>query len=148
MTAVEERFWAKVDRRGPNDCWEWKAGLFPDGYGVFNLSPAQRNARAHRVAWQFANNQAPPRGLNVCHECDNPPCCNPGHLWLGTQKQNMHDMARKGRLRSGHAAKTHCPQGHPYSPENTYRQPNVTRRHCRECVRAAGRRYREKAKAS
>jgi hypothetical protein len=52
--------------------------------------------KAHRVAWTLANGPIP-AGMHVLHTCDNPPCCNPGHLWLGTQADNMADMARKGR---------------------------------------------------
>lgn len=86
------RFWSKVDIRGPDDCWVWKAGRFDSGYGVFTIK--RRNVRAHRFAYEIANG---PTDLCVLHKCDNPPCCNPAHLWEGTELENVHDRDRKGR---------------------------------------------------
>jgi hypothetical protein len=51
----------------------------------------------HRIAWEFEHGRAVPDGLCVCHSCDNPPCCNPGHLWIGTHADNAADKIRKGR---------------------------------------------------
>ena len=88
---VEQRFWEKVDKRGPDECWQWTACTGPTGYGTFD------GKRAHRVSWAWANGRPVPDGLVVCHSCDNPGCVNPAHLWAGTQRDNMHDCIRKGR---------------------------------------------------
>lgn len=95
-----DRFWARVDVRKQDECWPWiGATKTHSGHGVVPLkNPGQlaTTTTAHRVAW--ALNFGPiPDGQYVLHSCDNPPCCNPRHLWLGTQKDNLHDMAAKGR---------------------------------------------------
>lgn len=91
---AEDRFWSYVDKRGPDDCWEWKANRSPSGYGKF-MWRRGRTQMASRVAYHFSKGD--PGTLFVCHSCDNPPCCNPAHLWLGTHQDNMDDMDRKGR---------------------------------------------------
>lgn len=93
------RFWGYVHRCGPDDCWPWLGRLF-DGqrYGQFALDG--RPARAHRVAWMLTRGPIPD-GLYVCHSCDNPACCNPSHLWLGTHDDNMADRQAKGRTLRG-----------------------------------------------
>jgi hypothetical protein len=96
MTA-EERFWSKVDKRGPDDCWEWTGGKLR-GYGIFSAAHGH-SVRANRFAWETSFGPIP-KGKRVCHTCDNPPCCNPAHLFCGTQKDNVDDMFRKGRSRT------------------------------------------------
>jgi len=95
-----DRFWPKVAKREPNDCWEWSGARDPNGYGRFYHGRGSYKL-SHRVAWELINGVIPgPSGLlgmYVLHRCDNPPCCNPGHLFLGTHTDNMADMARKGR---------------------------------------------------
>ena len=88
------RFWSKVDRCGPDDCWEWKAGKHRQGYGL--LPYRRTHYHSHRVSW-FLTFGAIPAGMFVCHHCDNPPCVNPSHLFLGTAKDNAQDMIKKGR---------------------------------------------------
>lgn len=88
------RFWSRVDRSGgERSCWPWIGYRDKWGYGGFTRF---RKLLAHRVAWTIANGPIPDDML-VLHHCDNPPCCNPGHLFVGTHQDNMDDMAKKGR---------------------------------------------------
>jgi len=94
-----DRFWSHVDRRGPDDCWEWQLGRDVRGYGFVKITESV-NGRdqyfAHRVAYFLGHGEFPSE-LGVLHRCDNPPCCNPAHLFVGTQLDNVRDMYEKGR---------------------------------------------------
>lgn len=104
-----DRFWSKIDKtpgQGPKgDCWEWTTYRVGDGYGSFWVD--KQNVRSSRVAY-FLHFKTWPGESLVCHSCDNPPCCNPAHLFLGTHKDNARDCHNKGRhpiMRgSGHAS--------------------------------------------
>lgn len=89
-----DRYQAMVDRRGPDECWPWRGKPHSDGYG--RVRWAGRPTYAHRVSFEIANGPIPD-GLRVLHHCDNPPCVNPTHLFLGTDADNQRDKWNKGR---------------------------------------------------
>jgi hypothetical protein len=93
--AMEERFWNKVDIGSYDECWEWQAGLYPDGYGKFRTG--SKMERAHRIVYEM-NIGKIPEGLLVIHSCDNRKCVNPGHLRVGTMKDNARDCKERGRM--------------------------------------------------
>lgn len=98
---IVTRFVCKVKQGTESECWPWQAARFPTGYGQFNAGRdaygTQDTRYAHRIAFQLATG-IDPVGKVVMHACDNPPCCNPAHLRLGTQADNLQDASRKGRL--------------------------------------------------
>ena len=118
------------------DCIEWKGARHPEGYGQVWVKG--KKWRAHRLLWTQANGPIP-EGMCVCHRCDNPPCVNLEHLFLGTRADNSADMVAKGRQRKPSAGKTHCKHGHELTLENTYIFPSCRGRRCRTCVREANR---------
>lgn len=89
-----ERFWRKVHVGVPEICWVWHAYRHRQGYGMVGFDG--KLYLAHRVAWALCNGSIPAE-IMVCHTCDNPPCCNPKHLFLGTHTDNMRDMQQKDR---------------------------------------------------
>jgi hypothetical protein len=111
------------------DCLEWDMYIGTHGYGV--LSKGGKQYLAHRLVWEENHGPIPP-GMHVLHRCDNKPCINPEHLFLGTSADNMQDKIRKGR--DYNQKKTHCIHGHEFTPQNTYRRPSGGRK-CRACIR-------------
>ena len=89
-------FWTKVSVHGPEDCWEWQGGRLSQGYGRYWVGT--RDVLAHVFAWEVTKGPVPD-GLCVLHRCDNPPCCNPAHLFIGTRADNNADKIAKGRER-------------------------------------------------
>jgi len=128
--------------RQPNGCLELPGFRDKDGYGAIKEDGVQK--RAHRVAWTLAHGPIP-EGMRVLHHCDNPPCCETepseaypeGHLFLGTNADNMADCLSKGR--HGNQKKTHCPDRHEYTEANTYVHPVTGHRSCRTCMTTRGR---------
>lgn len=113
------RFLSKISiPSNPNECWIWVGSIGYDSYGRFKND--KKIEIAHRASFKFFNHiESLDRWQFVCHSCDNRKCVNPAHLWLGKPKDNTMDMIRKGR--SHQTRKTHCPSGHEYSEENTYK---------------------------
>lgn len=101
VRSLAERFWEKVAKAGPDDCWLWTAALNEHGYGV--MRPEERRSgpavKAHRVSAELAGMEI--HGLMVRHRCDNPPCVNPAHLEPGDAADNVGDMIARGRIARG-----------------------------------------------
>lgn len=94
---LAERFWAKVDHRGPNECWPWTGKSKNGGYGYIGLTGVSGgHLLSNRAAWMLTNGEIP-KGLVIRHTCHNRLCCNPAHLVPGTRADNVSDMwANKG----------------------------------------------------
>jgi hypothetical protein len=128
------------------DCIEWKRGKSGNGYGMVWVPELKQNVGAHRVAWEQSFGPIP-EGMVVMHLCDNKACINVLHLALGSQKDNMRDMAEKRR--HANSVKECCPAGHPYEGDNILwkRTPTGLGRNCRICYRESNRRYAKRKKA-
>lgn len=96
------RFWARVSKSKPGDCWLWTGCVDRKGYGLFRTQKG--SCGAHRYSWQLANGCAVPQGWCVMHVCDVPGCVNPAHLKLGSNAENMADKVAKGRQAKGRDA--------------------------------------------
>ncbi len=126
----------------PSGCWEWQGFRHkpPRHYG--DTSYRGKKMASHRMAYIVSKGPIP-KGMLVMHTCDNPPCCNPDHLKLGTHLENMADCRAKNRYY--YANLTHCKRGHEFNEENTYYiktpGPSFGLRACRVCQRE---RQREK----
>ena len=132
---TESRFWSKVDKDSEGECWEWTAFKNREGYGAFRVGPVV--VRSHRFAYEALVGPIP-GWLVIDHLCRNRGCVNPAHMETVTREEN-------GRRQVSYAlAKTHCPRGHEYSAENTYREPGRTHRQCRKCHAAQQRLYLER----
>lgn len=133
--STPDDFWKKVDRNGPvpehcpelGPCWIWTGGKKRKGYGA--VSYHGKTDRSHRLAWRLTNGPIPPETPCVLHRCDNPPCCNPSHLFLGDNAANTRDMVAKGRHRvlTGDA---HYSRIHPEKMARGDRNGQRTRPEC------------------
>lgn len=129
MKTVVDRFWTRVAKQ-ESGCWLWTGGKARGGYGKFRF--ANRTGLAHRFSYeQFIG--PIPSGMQLDHLCRNRACCNPTHLEPVTGRENL---LRGDTFQARNAAKTRCPAGHEYTPNNTYRYPDGRRR-CIACRRAS-----------
>lgn len=143
-----DKFWSYVDRsEGPLACWPWTRSRSAQGYGQLyphRAGPVRRKVYAHRWILGYLRGLPlvgqPVGAEDGCHRCDNPPCCNPAHLYIGTRRQNVADAVARTRLWM--LKRTSCPQGHPYDATNTYLNPAGSRK-CRTCRAAADRQAKQ-----
>lgn len=124
----------------PNGCMEWTRSGSWFGYGLMKIN--YKNVPTHRLAWELTNGPIP-AGLCVLHKCDNPPCCNPDHLELGTIADNNRQKAERGRANKGRLHDA-CKRGHRLTGRNVIDRPNGGRQ-CRTCTYESNRRYKERA---
>jgi hypothetical protein len=137
------RFMSKISPEPMSGCWLWEAGLNKDGYGVFGLGGrAGRMYLAHRVAYMHFIGEIPD-GLVLDHTCRNPCCCSPWHSEPVTQLVNV----LRGNAGQRELARTHCPKGHEYTPENTMLTTSAAngkkRRECKTCAAARLKAWRD-----
>lgn len=129
---LADRFWDKVARWDPDWCWTWTGALGSTGYGTINRGRdgGGRPAYAHRLSYEL--NVGPiPAGLTIDHLCRTPSCVNPKHLEPVTLAVNI----ARGMSPAAISVRTNrCPNGHPYTPENTYIRPDKGTRMCRTCA--------------
>lgn len=125
-------------RKTANGCIEWEMGKHQKGYGQIRIHNNKQitMVRTHRLAYFVFNGDM--GDSSILHSCDNPSCINPCHLFVGTQKDNVHDMLKKKR--HCNQKKTHCPKGHPYNQKNTY--IGKSGRTCRVCAKLGAREIR------
>lgn len=116
-----------------DECWVWGGHRNKQGYGRKAFGSKRkgtyRGYYVHRLAWEWVNGPIP-EGMCVCHRCDNPPCVNPAHLFLGTNLDNVRD--REAKHRNAMTQKTHCKRGHPFA-EHGYLVPGSRGRPVRQC---------------
>lgn len=95
--SASSTFWARIDRREPDECWPWTGCTKPGGYGF--IMHKRRAVLTHRLALAGSFDALPSRDVMACHRCDNPICCNPAHLFWGDAKANNDDCRSKGKKR-------------------------------------------------
>jgi hypothetical protein len=129
-------FWTSV--HFGESCYEWMGSIQGAGYGT--KWHDGRVMLTHRIAWEERNGPIP-KGMLLCHTCDNRRCVRLDHMFLGTDLDNSRDKWSKGRGRTGNMGVTHCKRGHEFTAENTYRQGD--KRSCRICRKMLMDRWQE-----
>jgi hypothetical protein len=134
-------------------CWEIQGTHMASGYGTVPWGQKTKSGMevSHRLAYMLWHGLSEiPNGMFVCHQCDNPPCCRPDHLYLGTHQQNMNDAAVRGRMRNGNSEKTQCKAGHPFDEANTriYYVAGEPHRACRACKAERNRLYKQRRRSA
>lgn len=129
---IWEAVWERIDwdEDEPDRCWEWQRLKNPKGYGLLSWTRPGQSRIAHRFVYEQMVGPVPP-GKVVRHTCDNPPCCNPSHLVLGTKGDNQQDMVERGRSKARHWGQGgFCVNGHPWDTNE-----RIVGRHriCRAC---------------
>jgi hypothetical protein len=117
-----QRFWDKVEMIPFHECWEWIAGKTQSGYGRFKFNKKTR--RAHRFSYELHFGPIP-KGLIVCHRCDNTLCIRPEHLFLGTNLTNTRDMLKKGRAKFTGRPKSNKPHPKADIVKRLYKGPRL-----------------------
>mgnify|MGYP001575286960 CR=1 FL=1 len=141
---IANRFWTKVNKQEPNDCWQWLGQIGNHGYGVIFESrkecenPNKRVRLAHQVSYTLLKGQIP-EGLPIDHLCRNRVCVNPAHMEVVTLAENV---LRGESLNARRARQTHCIHGHLLSGSNLYIKQGY--RQCRKCHVIETRRYRQR----
>lgn len=125
-------------------CWEWKRARTSEGYGRVRWNG--RVEKVHRLTAHLVWGMELRSTAKVLHRCDNPPCFNPDHLYVGTQADNVKDMVSRGRWRNGNTPWAVCKRGHPMSDDNVKLIKGGRR--CRTCARAISRAYYARRKAA
>jgi len=149
---LRDRFWKKV-KKIKNGCWEW-VGATTCGYG--RIGVCGKTVIAHRLSWVWANGKIP-KGLCVLHKCDNRPCVNPKHLFLGTKKDNTRDCIRKGRFGDTGPTSTRlrtsdgfvkCCKCEKFLPKESFHKDNKVKSHsCHSCCKRCQSEYKRERRA-
>jgi len=142
MRTLEERLWAKVDKK--ESCWLWTGSLQGSGYATIRLGGrGSKFQMAHRAAYEILRGPIPD-GLQLDHLCRVRHCVNPDHLEPVSGRTNL---LRGTSFSAENAAKTHCAHGHEFTPENTKARRSRPGRQCRTCERRFKREYRERQRS-
>ena len=123
---VNERFWSKVKKT--DSCWIWTGYRDKDGYGRFGIDEKIKH-KAHRFSYELVNGKIP-NNQEIDHLCKNTSCVNPDHLEIVTHQENI----KRSNVGINQSSKTHCPQGHEFTKENTYYRKDRFGRGCQTCI--------------
>ena len=136
MNKIKQKILNRI-KKTSNNCWLWQGATNPAGYGktyIGKINGKDTTKDVHRLMYEFAYGEIP-NGKNVCHKCDNTSCCNPEHLYLATQKQNLADMTQKGRRANGKSLSEKIKKG--WTPDTRKKHSKIIKqarwkKHCKE----------------